>query len=127
MSFLPSADLKYLTTKGVRYEELVVGDQKAVIFMAWELEPGRFDHPLVDILVLLPSGYPDTGPDMFHTLPWLRLASVSRYPRAADQSTNFNGQSWQRWSRHNSDWRPGRDGIWTVVKRIEHAFEVAQA
>ena len=127
MSVLPSADREYLLDKGLFFEEHALGDQKALILKAVALPSGRYDQSTTDVLILLPSGYPDVRPDMFHTLPWIKLVPENRYPKAADQPVSFNGQSWQRWSRHSEEWRPGRDGIRTFIKRIEHALEVAQA
>ncbi|MYA59389.1 MAG: hypothetical protein F4X40_02370 [Chloroflexi bacterium] len=125
MSFLPQRDREYLEGKGIVFEEHEDGGQKGVILKARPLPDGRFDATAVDILILLPSGYPDAAPDMFYLLPWVKLANGNRYPRQADQPLDFNGQRWQRWSRHSNDWRPGADGIWTMLKRIEHAIEIA--
>jgi hypothetical protein len=36
------------------------------------------------------------------------------------------GHNWQRWSRHNNSWRPGVDGLHTMIKRIEHALAKAK-
>ena len=125
MSFLPDHDRTYLTSKGIVFEEVENGGTKAIILKAWPLPDGRFDAELVDILVILPQGYPDVAPDMFYLLPWVKLVQPNKYPEKADQPYNFADQKWQRWSRHNNDWRPGVDGIWTMIKRIEHALETA--
>lgn len=122
---LPSRDRRYLTEKGIAFEEVIDGTQKAVVFRGFSVPGGRFDHASADILVLLPAGYPDVAPDMFHALPWLRLVQDNRYPNAADVPVQFAGQAWQRWSRHNNQWRAGVDGIWTMLKRIETALAEA--
>lgn len=127
MTFLPEKDREYLDAKGIVYEEHVQGSQKGVILKGFSLPSGRFDAEAADVLILLPPGYPDAPPDMFYTLPWLKLAGRGCYARRADQPFNFNGQRWQRWSRHNNEWRPGADGIWTMIKRVEHALELAAA
>ena len=125
MSVLPMKCRRYLVKRGVPFEEHEEGDQKAVIFKAFALPTGRFDAPSADILVLLPSGYPDTPSDMFYVTPWLKLSSSNSYPNRADQSFEFGRRNWQRWSRHNNEWRTGVDGIWTMIKRIETALEQA--
>lgn len=125
MSFLPEADRDYLNSKGIPFEEVMDGGKKAVILKARPLPTGRFDAEVVDVLILLPPGYADVAPDMFYLLPWVKLVPANKYPANADQPLNFTGQTWQRWSRHNYDWRPGVDGIWTMTKRIEHALEKA--
>ncbi|MEJ0098514.1 MAG: E2/UBC family protein [Pseudomonadota bacterium] len=125
MAVLPLKCRRYLAERGMKYEEIEEGGQKAVILRGISLPDGRFDSKVVDILILLPSGYPDSSPDMFYALPWLRLATSKAYPRKADHAHSFAGQSWQRWSRHNNDWRAGIDGIWTMLKRIETALQEA--
>jgi hypothetical protein len=127
MGFLPAADVAYLQTKSIAYEEVVEGGQKAIILKSYGLPAARFDAGKADILILLPPGYPDVAPDMFYLMPWVRLAVVNRYPKAADQAFSFLGRSWQRWSRHNAEWRPGVDGISTMIKRIEAALSAAAA
>jgi hypothetical protein len=124
-SFLPLRDREYLASKGIKYEEVASGGLRGVIFRQYPLPSRVFDATQANILVILPPGYADTPPDMFHLMPWVRIAGRNAYPRAADQSVSFNGQNWQRWSRHNPEWRPGVDGIWTMLKRIDHALKVA--
>lgn len=124
MAILPLKDRRYLTERGIRFEE-IDGPQKALVLQGYELPPQRFDAANADVLILLPSAYPDCAPDMFYAVPWLRLVGSSSYPKAADQPMDFGGKSWQRWSRHNDAWRPGVDGIWTMLKRVDTALEVA--
>jgi hypothetical protein len=125
MSFLPAPDREYLAAKAIPFEEILDGGNKGVILKARPLPQGRFDAAAADILVMLPGGYPDVAPDMFYLLPWVKLLPAGKYPNAADQSVAFAGKNWQRWSRHNSEWRPGIDGIWTMIKRIDDALAKA--
>lgn len=124
---LPTKCRRYLTDRGLAFEEVREGGQQAIILRGFALPVGRFDAATADILIYLPAGYPDNPPDMFYCQPWLKLIPANRYPRAADQPQTFGGQSWQRWSRHNTDWRPGVDGIWTMMKRVENALLEAAA
>ncbi len=96
-----------------------------VIIRGFALPAGKFQVAAADVLVLLPSGYPDVPPDMFYTEPWLRLAQGNSYPARAGRPHCFAGVQWQRWSRHNHEWRPGIDGLRTMIKRIETAIEDA--
>jgi hypothetical protein len=125
MGFLPEPDRAYLESKGIAFEEIEDGGKKAIVLKQRPLPGGRFDADSADILILLPSGYPDVAPDMFYLLPWVKLVPGNKYPKAADHPLNFGGQKWQRWSRHNKEWRPGVDGIWTMIKRVEAALEKA--
>jgi hypothetical protein len=125
VSFLPPSDLEYLTSKGTAFVEIEDGSKKGVILKGRPLPGGRYDAEAADILILLPRGYPDVAPDMFHLLPWVKLKTTNAYPRKADHSVAFHGKQWQRWSRHCKDWRPGVDGIWTMLKRIDTALAEA--
>ena len=125
MGFLPEEDLDYLNNKGFVFEEKEDGNKKGIIIRNWRLPEGLFDAEIVDVLIIIPAGYPDLRPDMFHLVPWIKLKNGNKYPNAADQAVTFEGQDWQRWSRHCDDWRPGIDGIWTMLKRVEHALLVA--
>lgn len=125
MLVLPQKCRRYLQERGIAFEEVLENGQKAVVLKAFDLPAGRFDTDKADILILLPPGYPDSPPDMFYALPWLKIPIVNRYPRAADQPVIFQNATWQRWSRHNNEWRPGVDGLWTMLKRIEHALQEA--
>ena len=125
--FLPSRDREYLTEKGLTFEETVSDGQRGIVLRNYSLPSGLFDALQADILILLPPGYPDTKPDMFYTFPWVKLTGKNVLPRAADHSHLFDGQSWQRWSRHSNEWRAGVDGIWTMLKLIDHALGVAAA
>lgn len=122
---LPMRDRRYLTDRGLNFDEYREGGQAGVILRGYGLPDEKYQVAEADILILLPRGYPDAAPDMFYALPWLTLAPSQRYPRQADQPLNFSGQRWQRWSRHNNEWRPGVDGIWTMLKRVETALEIA--
>ncbi|MBA4340089.1 MAG: hypothetical protein C0421_14755 [Hyphomonas sp.] len=122
---LPQGDQRYLSEQGYRYELAYEAGQTAIILRAVDLPKGRYDVELADILIMLPPGYPDAPPDMFYCLPWLRLVAHGAYPNCADVPLSFQGQTWQRWSRHNNEWRPGKDGIWTMLKRVEHALAEA--
>lgn len=125
MAFLPAADVEYLTSKNIAHEEVQDGNKKGIILKGRPLPDGRFDAECADILVILPAGYPDVAPDMFHLMPWVKLVKGGKYPNKADRPVTFAGKNWQRWSRHNNEWRSGVDGIWTMIKRIEDALEKA--
>lgn len=125
MVALPMKCRRYLLERCLAFAEMEDGGQKAIVLQGFELPAGRFDTVNADILILLPASYPDSAPDMFHTMPWVRLVASNQYPHAADQPVSFGGLSWQRWSRHNNAWRPGIDGIWTMIKRVEAAMKVA--
>lgn len=125
MTFLPACDRQYLANKGYTYREMAEKNLKGIIFPKFPLPPQKYDVSQVDLLILLPKGYPDIAPDMFYLEPSIKLVQGNRPPRATQTRQQFEGRSWQRWSRHQPQWRRGVDGIWTMMKRIENALEVA--
>ncbi|MCW3783223.1 E2/UBC family protein [Defluviimonas salinarum] len=126
MSLLPRQDRRYLEDRGIAFREATYGNEKGVILSGITLPEGKYQVGEADILILLPTSYPDVAPDMFYALPHLRLMPEQQPPRCTEARLIFDGQDWQRWSRHNNHWRPGTDGLWTMVKRVEEALEVAQ-
>jgi len=122
---LPPDDKDHLAARGIAFDVITDGGETAVILRCYPLPAGKFDHARADVLVILPGGYPDAVVDMFHCDPWLKLASTGAHAKAADVSRVFAGRNWQRWSRHNYAWRPGVDGIHTVLGRIDRALREA--
>lgn len=121
---LPSADRRFLEAHEYVYEIINEAGINALILKNFPLPPGKFDHDKVDVMIQLPVGYPDASVDMFYTLPWIRLNATGAYANCADVAQSFAGANWQRWSRH-ADWRPGIDGVRTMVARANLAFEKA--
>ena len=126
-TFLPSACRRYLEERGIVFREVLEPNgQRGLVLGPLPLPAGKFTAPAAEVLILLPPGYPDAPPDMFYTDPWLKLVRGNRDPKAASVPMSFDDKTWQRWSRHNNAWRPGKDGIWTMLKRIETAIAEAQ-
>lgn len=121
-SVLPRRDRAYLEQNFPDHLPLVCEGQTGVILKDFPLPVQLYDVEKVDILILLPAGYPDVPPDMFYCTPWVMQKAKGGYPKCADCAHPFNGISWQRWSRHNSHWRVGKDGIWTMIKRVDCAL-----
>ena len=78
-----------------------------------------------DLLVRLPPGFPDAGPDMF----WCSDV-VSRCDgigiEAVQVMENHLGRTWQRWSRHiGGQWRPGTDGLRSYMRYVHMCIQAA--
>lgn len=122
---LPSFDQIFLVDHGYQFEVVQEGRETGIILKSLELPEGKFNVEAADILVLLPAGYPDCAPDMFYASPHLTLAN-GQVPKACTVQHTFAGRVWQRWSRHNNAWRPGIDGLRTMVARIKTALAGAR-
>jgi len=126
--FLPEIDRDYLNEKQIIFREVPEGANKGIIIQNWQLPAGKFDHNVIELLILLPPGYPDAPPDMFYVFPHLRLSGINRPARAADTPFQFENKSWQRWSRHFGahEWRSGVDCLMTFFKKVEDSLANAQ-
>ncbi len=123
---LPSLDQYFLSEHGYTFEVVQEGGKTGIILKSLSLPAGKFNYEQADILVLLPSGYPDCAPDMFYASPHLTLAGTGQVPKACTAQLTYSGRAWQRWSRHNNAWRPGTDGLRTMIARVKTALAEAR-
>jgi hypothetical protein len=78
-----------------------------------------------EILIRIPSGFPDVGPDMFWFAEPVTRGDGAVIP-ATDLLENYLGRLWQRWSRHiGNQWRPGTDDLRSYVTYIRTCLRTA--
>lgn len=125
--FLPEFDRDYLVQKNFDFEEKVEGGTNGLIINNWILPLHKFNMETSNLLILIPSGYPDVPPDMWYFNPDILLKPSNTFARATEAKINFNGIVWQRWSRHlaPNEWRSGTDGIHSYLIKVQTALEVA--
>ena len=121
--FLPESDRDYLNQKEYSFQEITENGKNGLIISNWILPKNKYSLEKSDLLIFLPTGYPDIPIDMFYFYPAI-LLSGNAYAHATDVIESFNAISWQRWSRHlgAEHWRPEIDGIHTYLKRVENAL-----
>jgi hypothetical protein len=114
------ADSQCLDDRGLAYEASVEAGMTCVVIKAWQLPPG-YDRPESDLLVRLPSGFPDVGPDMWWFAPAVKLAGGAAV-QATEVTEDHVGRTWQRWSRHfqPGQWRSGVDGLESYLALIQN-------
>ena len=61
--------------------------------------PAGLEPLTTDILIILPPGFADVGPDMFWCFPAVTGTAGGVIPGTEGQHTE-EGRTWQRWSRH---------------------------
>ncbi|MGD9950455.1 MAG: E2/UBC family protein [Desulfobulbus sp.] len=108
---LPEEDTEYLETTGMLWETVAENKIKRVIVRAFPVSEG-YSLNVVDLNVRIEATYPDTQIDMVYFFP--PLVRIDGKPIAAIANDNFDGKSWQRWSRHRTNknpWRPGFDNL----------------
>lgn len=125
MKCLPRKCRQVLEKRNIHFKEHYEKGVAAVEIKQWKLPDGKFDADLVDLLLLIPDGYPHSNPDMFFVHPWIKVNGSNEWPEAACSTLNLVDRRWQRWSRHWFDWRPGVDGMPTILVKVKHALETA--
>jgi Prokaryotic E2 family E len=119
---LSEGDEAFLQGQGFEYEVIPEGQMFSLIICDFRLPTG-YKPPVVDLLLRLPGGFPDAAPDMFWTHPVVSYAGGG-IPPASDVRLDYNGRTWQRWSRHLVvGWRPGVDNLQTYLRLIRTDLE----
>lgn len=78
-----------------------------------------------ELLVRLPSGFPDVGPDMFWLAEPVTRVDGTEIPAIQVNEVHLN-RSWQRWSRHiAARWRPGLDDLRSYMTYIATCIQAA--
>ncbi|MDP9226409.1 MAG: hypothetical protein M3P18_21730, partial [Actinomycetota bacterium] len=121
-------DIAYLEEKRWLYTLQEQGATTLLVIHDYELPTG-FTATRVELLIEIPSTYPDAKLDMFWVYPWIKVAATQQEPQAANVPREFDGKTWQRFSRHLNDWRPESDSLQTylvwVRRHLEHDVRIA--
>jgi hypothetical protein len=117
---LPENDLNYLISKHDNFEVIQNGGEIHLIFHNYDF-PNTYTPSQADLLVILPTGYPNASLDMFWTYPDVKLTNGA-WPQAAEAHANYHGKDWQRWSRHIS-WRSNIDNLRTFLIAVRKEIE----
>lgn len=114
---LPAEDMEWLESCDASYE-LVSSDAQRVVLHNVAI-PAGYNMTSVGMYFRIDPGYPDCQIDMVYFYPELALANGK--PIAALSPDTFEGQTWQRWSRHRTPanpWRPGIDNLSTHFELV---------
>ena len=108
---LPAPDVAFLTERNLEHATSVEGGMVCVVVHGWILPPG-YNVQEADLLLRLPTAYPDLPPDMWWFDPAVLRADGCGIP-GTEATEHYLGRRWQRWSRHldPEQWHSGVDGI----------------
>ncbi len=110
---LPAEDMEWLESRGANYELVREGTVLRVVVYDLPV-PAGYQIDRVAANVRIEAGYPDAQIDMVYFFP--ALTRTNGKPIGAISPDQFDGKSWQRWSRHRTPanpWRPGLDNLAT--------------
>lgn len=114
-------DDAYLTERDLLHTVVADGSGTHVILNGVPTPEGMTPD-VVDILITLPSGYNDLGPDMFWCDPPVCRADGQTIA-GTEVRQDIAGRTWQRWSRHiGGGWRPGIDNLASYIAYVKRAI-----
>lgn len=121
-------DYTALDERSIQYVE--EAGQRLLVISNYPLPEGLYVQDKCDVLVVIPPNYNQDGNDMFWTFPRLVRADGQPIPQTHEPGMGdnrmYNGQEFCRWSRHwnkpPGSWRPGKDNVLTILRRLEWAF-----
>lgn len=119
---LPTDDEAFLDGSGYSWETVIESSVHRLVIYGFPVSSG-YATAVVDLNLRMESGYPDTQIDMVYVHP--PLVKVSGGAIAALSTDQFDGKSWQRWSRHRTaanPWRPGVDNVETHLASVQQWF-----
>ncbi len=129
MPLLFDEDYSKLRDRGLSYEESE--QQRFFVFTQYKLSSALYTVETCDVLVVIPENYNQAGNDMFWTFPRLYQADGKQIPAVLDPAGGDN-RIWRerefcRWSRHwppghAGAWRPGKDDIISIYRRVDWAL-----
>lgn len=121
---LRPVDQVYLDENNFAWDAVVEAAMVCVTIRDYPLTAGL--TPAVnELLIRLPSGFPDVGPDMFWFADAVSRVDGAEIP-AVQVTENHLGRSWQRWSRHiGGRWRPGVDDLRSYMAYIGGCVQAA--
>ncbi len=133
MPLLLDEDYSKLKDRGLSYEESE--QQRFFIFTQHQLLLELYTVATCDVLVVIPANYNQDGNDMFWTFPRLYRSDGKQIPATLDpgggDSRIWKDREFCRWSRHWQSglgvWRPGKDNIISIYRRIEWALRKPDA
>lgn len=111
---LPEEDMDALDASGVSWETILDGSGRWVLVHGIPL-PDVFVATPTSVAIQIPSGYPPAALDMAYFHPLVRRVDGQSIP-CTQATTQIEGASWQRWSRHytaTNPWRPAEYNVFT--------------
>jgi hypothetical protein len=120
---LREIDKQWLEAQGYRFSIYVEGSNNLLVIQNYVLPPG-FDPQTVELLLVVPSTYPDGQLDMWWIHPPVVFAQTRVEPANAQVRQAFPGyapepsRQWQRFSRH-PQWRAGVDDLRSYLRALQ--------
>jgi len=124
---LREVDKQHLVEAGLRFSTYPHGEGEILVIESCEL-PAGYDPATVDLLIEVPSTYPDGKLDMWWVFPHVVFARTQQEPVNTQVRQEFAAyapeptRQWQRFSRH-PEWRAGVDDLRSFLRSLRSTME----
>lgn len=120
---LPEGDIEFLDTHGFSWETVRVGGTGRLVIHDFPIAAGyKQDQAWLNLRI--EAAYPETQIDMVYFFPALERIDGLAIPQTSPDQ--FDGKTWQRWSRHRTGknpWRPGIDDVPSHLALVQFWLE----
>ncbi len=117
---LPDDDIDRLNNDfSGRWKTIINDVERGIVISHYALPPG-YSLPEVNMLILVPQGYPMAQLDMFYLSPGVAKTNGNAIG-ALKNEVHFD-QQWQRWSRHYQ-WQAGVHNMRTHLDVAENSLD----
>lgn len=116
---LPRMDEEFLAARGSPWEAVLEASAQWIVLQDFAI-PSGYNFAAATVAVQIVAGYPDAPLDMAYFDPHLSRADGKVI--ACLTPHQFDGKSWQRWSRHRTPanpWVSGEDNLGTHMAYVE--------
>ena len=119
ISALTKNDIEYLNYRFNGYWEEKTEETRHLIIKNYPLPVG-YNIDKVELMIIIPSGYPMAALDMFYLYPEVHKKNKQEIPAICHMG--YFAKNWQRWSRHYS-WKPGIHTLSTHIEVVENILK----
>jgi hypothetical protein len=124
---LKDSDRQHLEENGWQFSTYPHGEGEILVIAGYELLAG-YEPQTVELLIEVPSTYPDGKLDMWWVYPVVVFERTKQEPPGAQVRQAFAAyepepdRQWQRFSRH-PEWRPGVDDLRSFLRSLRSTME----
>jgi len=120
---LPECDVDFLEAQHLSWETVRDGGVGRLVIHDFSI-PAGYKQDRAALNLRIEPAYPDTQIDMAYFFPAIERIDGLAIPQTSVDE--FDGKSWQRWSRHRTGenpWRPGIDDVGSHLALVRFWLE----
>jgi Prokaryotic E2 family E len=121
---LPASDAAFLADR--KFISALYPDPAGGAYLVikdFDVSQGGFAPSVTDLMIRIPAQYPMAPLDMWYCSPPVRIAASGQFATCTEVMETHLQRTWQRFSRHLANWKPGIDGIRSFFTFIQRELQ----